>query len=55
MVWTDGSIYEGEWDSGIQHGKGKMIFPNGTVKEGLFQNNVFKQEGLIVEHKPIYN
>jgi hypothetical protein len=42
MIWTDGSSYQGEWNRGIQHGQGKMIFPNGTVKEGLFELNIYK-------------
>ena len=44
MLWTDGSMYEGEWDCGIQHGLGRMIFTDGTTKEGYFENNVFKYE-----------
>ena len=42
MFWTDGSIYRGMWHKGIQHGKGRMEFPDGTIKEGLFENNIFK-------------
>ncbi len=42
MYWTDGSIYQGEWARGIQHGLGKMLFPGGSVKEGAFEFNVFK-------------
>lgn len=42
MLWTDGSMYEGEWIRGIQHGIGRMVFPDGTAKEGYFENNVFK-------------
>ena len=42
MLWTDGSAYQGEWARGIQHGYGKMVFPDGSVKEGYFDNNVFK-------------
>jgi len=34
MIWTDGSMYEGDWSSNIQHGHGKMTFPNGQTKEG---------------------
>ena len=41
MYWTDGSLYQGEWRNGIQHGHGKMVFPDQTVKEGLFENNVY--------------
>lgn len=42
MYWVDGSNYKGEWRQGIQHGMGKMTFPDGTVKEGYFENNTFK-------------
>jgi hypothetical protein len=42
MEWIDGSIYEGEWLNGIQHGFGKMTFPSGKIKEGIFEDNVFK-------------
>jgi hypothetical protein len=42
MIWTDGSKYIGDWKNGIQNGYGKMIFPNNTVKEGYFDNNIFK-------------
>jgi hypothetical protein len=41
MFWTDGSVYQGEWKQGIQHGYGKMTFPDGTIKEGKFENNIF--------------
>jgi len=44
MTWTDGSSYEGEWVQGIQHGVGRMMFPDGTTKDGIFENNVFKGE-----------
>lgn len=42
MYWTDGSVYKGEWVNGIQHGVGKMSFPDGRVKEGWFENNIYK-------------
>ena len=42
MFWTDGSIYKGEWRRGIQHGKGVMTFSDGTIKEGYFENNVYR-------------
>ena len=42
MLWTDGSIYEGEWVKGIQHGIGRIVFPDGSFKEGIFENNVYK-------------
>ena len=44
MRWTDGSVYRGEWQRGIQNGKGVMVFPNGKTKTGIFKNNVFTEE-----------
>jgi hypothetical protein len=41
MFWTDGSVYYGAWERGIQHGMGKMIFPGGDIKQGWFSNNVY--------------
>lgn len=41
MTWTDGSSYEGDWFRGIQHGYGTITFPDGSEKEGYFDNNVF--------------
>lgn len=65
MRWTDGSWYQGEWDRGIQHGYGKMTFPDGTVKEGYFENNVYKikvqvdpsqqQQHLLLQEQKMFN
>jgi hypothetical protein len=41
MHWTDGTVYSGGWYRGIQHGKGTMKLPDGSMKEGYFQNNIF--------------
>ena len=35
-------MYEGEWVNGIQHGVGRIVFPDGSFKEGYFENNVYK-------------
>ncbi len=56
MFWTDGSSYQGEWKKGIQHGYGKMVFPDKSVKEGMFENNEFrksfmKQKGMKVQQQ----
>jgi hypothetical protein len=45
MMWVDGSLYEGEWSNGTQHGYGIMVLPSGDKKEGFFENGVFKREG----------
>lgn len=41
MNYADGSKYAGEWRRGIMHGFGKMYLPDGTIKEGYFDNNIF--------------
>lgn len=42
MRWSDGSVYLGQWEMGIQHGYGRIVFPDTTTKEGYFENNVFR-------------
>jgi hypothetical protein len=55
MRWVDGTVYKGEWKDGHQHGKGKLIQPDGTVLEGYFRKNVFlgtaplEPDGIIEE------
>lgn len=53
MYWTDGSIYKGEWRKGIQEGKGVMTFPDGRIKDGNFENNIFKGAIKIKEDSKI--
>jgi len=36
--------YEGEWKDGLRHGFGKNTFPNGTVKEGLWENDILIED-----------
>jgi hypothetical protein len=36
MQWKDGTKYFGNWKSDIQNGKGTLLFPDGTKKEGIF-------------------
>lgn len=52
MYWTDGSIYKGMWHKGIQHGKGRMEFPDGKTKEGMFENNIF--QGPVLNRLNLY-
>ena len=53
MLWTDGSMYEGEWRKGIQHGFGRIVFSDGSFKEGYFENNVYKHS--LNTHNPLHN
>jgi hypothetical protein len=40
MTWNEGTVYLGNWSLDIQNGYGKLIYPDGSVKEGIFENNV---------------
>lgn len=56
MCWTDGSVYKGEWKKGIQNGRGVMTMPDGRIKDGIFEANIFKgavkvREGSDIERK----
>ena len=37
-AWADGRKYEGEWKNGKQHGKGKYILLDGTIKTGIWED-----------------
>lgn len=50
MYWTDGSVYKGQWHNGVQHGQGKMMFPDGTSLQGLFKNNVLLDNNSQANH-----
>lgn len=41
MTWADGSKYEGDWHKGQKHGEGRLLLPNGRIKEGTFFENKF--------------
>lgn len=42
QLHPSGNVYIGEFKNGKRHGKGKVIFTNGTVEEGWFENGTFK-------------
>ena len=39
ILYRDGVIYEGQWNSGIRHGIGKFTYSNGNIYEGNFVND----------------
>lgn len=45
--WAD-SKYEGEYQDGWFHGKGKYYFANGVVYEGEFFKGEFHGEGTLI-------
>ena len=44
LKMNDGSFYDGETKQGLPHGKGKMVWQNGDIYEGMFKNN--KRNGM---------
>ena len=42
MYWADGTIYKGDWIKNSRQGYGLMTFPDGRLKEGQFDTNVFQ-------------
>lgn len=36
----NGNIYEGEFFEGKWHGRGKLMFPDATVDEGVWLQNI---------------
>ena len=43
--YESGGIYEGEFNEGKQHGKGKYSLPNGYVYEGEWLNGKIEGKG----------
>jgi hypothetical protein len=39
---TDGEVYIGDYVENKKHGYGKATYPDGSVKEGRWENDVFK-------------
>lgn len=43
MTLFDERQYVGEFVDGYKHGEGKMIYPDGEVKEGIWQKGVYQE------------
>ncbi len=48
IIWEDGSKYEGEFQHGRIHGKGKLSFQDGSYYEGEFQDEFFHGKGTMI-------
>ena len=46
MVYEDGSVYVGNFELGLRHGKGKLILSNGASHEGDWVKNQFHGQGV---------
>ena len=39
MTYSDGNIYDGEWNDNSRHGQGKMTYPSGEIYIGAWKDN----------------
>lgn len=46
IIYDDGTVYIGEIQNGIKHGRGKLLDPKGDVFEGEFVNDIIKGMGV---------
>ena len=44
-IYTDGTVYEGNWKNDKKHGKGKIIYSDGEVYEGEWKNGKMDGKG----------
>ncbi|VAI51844.1 unnamed protein product [Triticum turgidum subsp. durum] len=44
-TWSDGTIYDGEWRTGMRHGQGKTLWPSGASYEGEYAGGYIYGEG----------
>jgi len=42
MHFSDGKIYEGQWEKDLMNGEGKLIMENGAIIEAFFQDGGIK-------------
>ena len=40
MTYSNGDIYNGDWENNNRHGKGKIIYQDGDIYEGEFENDI---------------
>ena len=43
VIFNNGAYYIGEWENGVQHGKGKRVAANGDTQEGFWVKGVFQE------------
>lgn len=46
--FADNSVYEGEWERNMMHGRGKYTFASGTIYEGDFYMNKYHGRGIAI-------
>jgi hypothetical protein len=50
---VNGIKYEGLFENGMMHGKGKVVFPSGNVWQGEFDKGRMHGEGVFTWSKPL--
>ena len=46
----NGEIYRGQVQNNMRHGEGQMIYSNGVIYEGLWENDKPKKVKVYIEH-----
>ncbi|KAJ8516700.1 hypothetical protein ONZ45_g6013 [Pleurotus djamor] len=49
VTYADGSTYTGDWCKDMRHGGGKLTADDGTATEGIFIDNVYRSDGVLVD------
>lgn len=47
-VWPDGTIYEGDYENGLMHGKGLLIYNDTSMYDGDFVRGQMTGKGIFV-------
>tara|TARA_Y100000310_G_scaffold75263_1_gene71527 strand:- start:3275 stop:3694 length:420 start_codon:yes stop_codon:yes gene_type:complete len=48
LTYPDGTVYEGEFKNGKQHGNGTMTFLDGDIYEGEFKDDKWYGKGKLI-------
>ena len=48
MLFTDGGLYQGEFEVNKAHGKGVYAYVNGSKYEGEWEDDLQNGEGIMV-------
>eukprot|EP01016_Furgasonia_blochmanni_P000704 TRINITY_DN1020_c0_g1_i10.p1 TRINITY_DN1020_c0_g1~~TRINITY_DN1020_c0_g1_i10.p1 ORF type:complete len:419 (+),score=58.08 TRINITY_DN1020_c0_g1_i10:65-1321(+) len=47
-MFENGAVYEGQWKSGMRHGRGSQYWSDGSVYQGYWRNNLANGKGRLV-------
>ena len=54
-VYSNGSVYEGDFTDGVRHGQGKMVYSDGNVYEGEWKRGRANGQGkMVYTHGYVY-